>query len=93
MEPFNPYHPPSSPVGGQPIVLVRPGVWKWFVAYCIGMALLYFGCMLFGGIVAFAPGILELEEDQTFGLILFTAGLALTIHFGMASYLYPSPWV
>lgn len=68
--------PPPRPEGPPP-------VWKWYVVYCVAMAVMYLAVTIGGGFVfAAAHG-----ESQVQGAIMALVGLPLTILYGAAPFL------
>ena len=75
MSGYNPYQPPAYPPPGYPsyppakYAHVQPGtpsVWWFFVAYCVGMGLLYLMCLFgAGAMIVFAEELTRDDPDAT----------------------------
>jgi len=71
-------------------------VWKWFVVYCILMALLYLALVGLGfGYLLVEPAKLEVNssEAEFLGPVFIVAGLLLFFPFVSAPFLPRKPWV
>jgi hypothetical protein len=72
-----------------------PAVWKWYVAYCVMMAVMY---LLLAGIgiclLVIDPSILEMEPTlaKIQGVIFGIMGAALLLPFAVAPFLPNRPW-
>jgi hypothetical protein len=90
--PYGPQEPPQypNPYGyGYDAPVGPPAVWPWYMAYAIGMAVLY--------LLVFALGVLLLfvgdkVEDQIQGGVMAIMGLPFAGIFGAAPLLPKKPW-
>ncbi|MBL7042496.1 MAG: hypothetical protein ISR77_27910 [Pirellulaceae bacterium] len=91
----SPYQPPSYQPGPnfqQP--REKPGVWVWYVIYCVFMALLYVACTV-GGVLLlmFTDEIIEADpsvdamEIKAYGVILPIVGAPLSLFYSIAPFL------
>lgn len=80
MSNFSPYQSPSSAAGQLPTSThpVRtPTVFYWYVAYCIGLALLYAACVIAG--VVLMVGAAEFGDTAEDRIALLILGAVLTV--------------
>src|SRR4051812_26847817 len=61
--------PDSIPRKKVPICGERPGVWTWYVVYCVVMAMLYLLCLLGGLALLVLPIPFEDEEERVARLV------------------------
>jgi MFS family permease len=74
-----------------------PPVWKWYVAYCVFMAILYLLCIVMGFVFLLAAPASDRrptspEEARLFGVVFMVVGLVLTIPFASGPFLPRKPW-
>ena len=102
--PPSPYGYPAPPAGygyATPAYVERPGVWPWFVAYAILMALLYLALAGFGVTVLavgpdqFADRETGAEEWVGIAIALIAVGLVLGLAHAIAPFLphRPGAWI
>lgn len=85
-----------APLPGQETELTRK-VWKWFVAYCVLMALLYLFVAGMGAVLlVLGPGGYargrEAEELTIQGIIFLGVGLVFVIPYAMGPFLKGKSW-
>ena len=93
-------YPPPPPIhyADWQTDVPRPGVWPWFVGYCVAMALVYLLVVVVGVVfVAGADRIAGPADDPTefriMGLVFLAICLPLAAAFGIAPFLPRRPWV
>jgi hypothetical protein len=92
-------YPPPPFAYAIPAYAQRPGVWPWFVAYTIAMALMYFGfaamglMMLIGEPKQFTSGNDDPIETMVLGTGFTVVGVVLGVVFAIAPFLPRKPWV
>ena len=66
-----------------------PKAYKWFVAYCIAMALLYLTLALMGIVFGFIEPDREMspEEAKLMGVVFIIMGLVFSVPYGLAPFL------
>lgn len=75
-----------------------PPVWKWYVAYCVFMAVLYLLCIVLGVIfLTAAPTEFDRpptspEEARLVGVVFIVVGLVLAVPFASGPFLPRKPW-
>ncbi len=85
---------PPEPATGYPPP--KPGVWSWFIVYCVVQAIL---CLFIVGVGAIFfvmdPAELEMEavEARIMGTIYVGMGLALLVLYAIAPFLPRRKWV
>lgn len=71
-------------------------VWRWYVAYCVLMALVYLACAVGGGFLAFFPFAFmreaELTQFRLQGGIMLLMGTLFLAVFAAAPFLPKKPW-
>lgn len=75
---------------------LAPGVWPWFIVYCVAMALMYLFVAGIGLVFFFVdPGAMEMEplEAMALGVIYSGLGLSLCVVFAVAPFLPRRKWV
>ena len=75
---------------------LAPGVWPWFIVYCVVMAVMYLVVAGVGSaFFVFDPGELEMEpfEAMALGVIYSGLGLSLFVIFAVAPFLPRRKWV
>ena len=75
---------------------LAPGVWPWFIVYCVVMALMYLCVAGIGSVFFFVdPGELEMEpfEAVAAGVIYSGLGVSLLAVFAVAPFLPRRKWV
>lgn len=81
----------SVPQPGIP----KPPVWKWYVVYCVFLAILYLLFAVAGFVIFFAveatPS--DVLVKNIVSIAWAVIGTALFIPFAMAPFLPPKPWV
>ena len=72
-----------------------PSAYKWFVVYCILMALLYLATAVMGIVFMFTEPDREMsaEEATIMGTVLLIMGLVLFIPYALAPFLPRKSWV
>ena len=73
-----------------------PPVWKWYIVYCILMAILYLITTLFGlGFLLLGPEAPDMTETEArvMGFIFLIFSLPLLVIFALAPFLPKKPWV
>lgn len=74
---------------------IAPPIWKFFVAYCAAMALLYLLCIVFGVLAFFIEP--KNQEEKTLqivmGFLFVGLGAVLFLLFAAAPFLPKKPWV
>lgn len=82
----HPYQPPGSL--SSPLSPARPGVWTWYVVYCVAMGMLYAGVLAMG-IVSLAMSETIAADDPTtsagdvqiFGVAMIAISLPICIFY------------
>ena len=73
----------------------KPAVWKWFVVYCVAMALLYLLTAAIGFYVLFidpAGSEMDTLEASVMGFVLTGVGLSLLIPYAAGPFLPRRKW-
>lgn len=73
----------------------KPGVWTWYVVYCVFLALIYFALMGAGLAILFLvePKPSDDIAKNITGFFMLAAGLVFFIPFAAAPFLPNKPWV
>ena len=71
-----------------------PPVYRWFVAYCVGMALLALGTAAMGIVFMFSEPDPEMsaEEAKVMGLVCLVLGLVFFVPYAFAPFLPRQSW-
>jgi len=90
-------HPEAGSSAGHIELTAKPPVIKWYLIYCIAMALLYIGCTVFGGLLTFADlssfsAGRDLMEMKIQGIIMLVVGIPLFFLYAAAPFLPRKPW-
>ena len=72
-----------------------PAVYKWFVVYCILMALLYMTMAVMGVVFLFTEPDRDMsaEEGKIMGLVMLILGLVFFVPYALAPFLPRQRWV
>lgn len=75
--------------------LATPPVYKWFVVYCIAMALLYLTTAVMGIVFMFIEPDKDMsaEEAKIMGIVFLILGLAFFVPYASAPFLPRKSWV
>ena len=80
---------------GASLKVTTPPVYKWFVAYCIVMALLYFGLVITGIMFLFVEPDPEMSETEAafMSVVFIVIGLVFVVPHAAAPFLPRTSWV
>lgn len=77
---------------------LAPPVWKWFVVYCVFMAVIYLLCIVLGVFFLMSEPTradrppTSAEEARWFGVLFMIVGLVLAVPFASGPFLPRKPW-
>jgi hypothetical protein len=78
-----------------PLNVPKPPVYKWYVAYCIAMALLYVSLVFAGIVLGFIQPdpTMSAAEAKLMGVVFIILGLGFTAPYAAAPFLPRKSWV
>ena len=83
----SPYRSPSHQHEQIP-TNARPGVWKWYVLYCVAMAIVYLLCLAFGIFLATNADMLAAEDPSIDAVAIQIQGVLFTVLGGLLFFVF-----